>query len=348
MVYLNTKTKYALLIFIISIIIVIILINPSFDNTYATRGKILAKNTFIIRTNTSGGVETFSIDNASGQVEKYSIYSFQRGDVVDYRLINKSGSIFEGDTLAVFASNRFFETENEIALTISELEGTLTILTTGEKEEILNEMRSRVSFAEKQLETQNKLYERSKLLLEKNIISQQEFDIVEGQLELYKIDLSIKKQMLADAETGSKPEAVFALRQQIEAARNLGEALKNRIERLKVIAPFTGKIQTYENNDTLLIVNSISNTVVKFAIPAAKLNQINIGDEILIQTLSDPILTEIESIDENTFFYAGEPYLKVTSKPFIFSDKLALNSVVNCNLSIGSITLIDYIIENVN
>lgn len=301
-----------------------------------------------MRSNASGGVESFLINNQSGQVEKYSIFNFDRGDIVDLMLFTSNTLVNKGDTIASFSSSRFSETLIEVNLTLAELKGELNVLESGEKKEVVAEMKSRLSVAQKRLETQQKIYSRAENLLERQIISQEEFDIIEGQLELYRAETQVAKDALTVVQSGSKEEEINAVLMQINSAEKYAERLKGKIGRSEVISPIDGKIQTYANNDTLLVINSLNELVLTLPIPASQLNNFEIGNQVTIDTKYSEITLTVKTINENIFYYNREPYLKIVTGSFVSEDKIPINSVLNCMVENGDVDLITYLKNVIN
>lgn len=348
MVYLSTKTKITAIITLVCLAILILVLNPSFQSSFEGRGKIYPGKVFFIRTNTSGGIESFLTDNLKGRVEKYSMFNFDRNDVINFELFQKDRFVEKKDTIAVLSSNIYLERIEEIKLKLAEFEGELEVLSSGERNELIDEMKLRVDYAEKQLEIQQKIYERSKKLLSRNIISQEEFDITEGKLDLNRIEVNIAAQMLKAAKAGSKKEEINSIRKQINAAENLIAMLENKSQQLKITAPFDGEIQSYENNDTLLTVKSVNNKILILPIPANRMNQIEIGSSVFLETTEVESQLKIKTIDDNIFYYNREPYFKVISEPFDIDHKLPPNGVVSCFVDLGKIDLRTYLLKLMN
>lgn len=348
MVFLSTKTKVLVLIAIVCICILILIWNPSFSTSYESRGKILPKKVFLLRTNASGGLESFVVNNQSGQVEKYSVHNFDRGDIVEFNLPGNRNEVSKGDTLGLVTSNLFSNKINEINFTLTELEGDLEILASSEKEEIIEEMKLQVSLAEQQVETQKKIYERAGKLLERELISKEDFEIIEGQLELYRIEVLIAEEILSAALSGSKEEEIEAVKQKIKAAQKIKNKLSERLEKLKIISPLAGKLQTYANNDTLLTVNSTGEYILTLPVPVSNLSKIGKGDKITVNTEYGDITVTIGTIEEYIFYYGGNPFFKIVSQSFAMEEPLPVNSIINCTIEFGNVDLITYLNNIIN
>ena len=345
MIYVDNKMKIAGAIIALIVLAIIAVINPEVSSTLDTQGKILPAKQFLIRTNGSGSIESLLVDNIVGQVENYSVFNFQRGDVIDFNPELKQGTISRGDTLVRLLSNRFIESLDQIALEISEIESMLAVSSAGRKPEVEEEMRQRVVYAEQKIATQNDIFERAKLLLEKQIISQQDFEVEKGKLELYKIELSISKQMLASAEAGSKPEQISALRKQLSVARNLSNVLRTKMSRLNIISPINGIPLRYANNDTLVTVNSVEDFVITMPVLYDDLSNVKLHSNIYfkIPGSDSTINAEITGIDKNIFFVSGVKYFRVYSNINLPRNLFAAGALVLCTIETEKMGLLQYL-----
>lgn len=335
-----TKPKI-FFITLLLVIIVIIFIPVKLPVSINSTGKLLPFQTWTLAKGTAGRLITSLNDNSTGINNEFSVTQFERGDAVQFKLnldVLRKEQIERGDTIGYVISN---EIEKDIEKLKGELEtakASLTVQTSSEKESVIEAEKNKLTFAEKELEEQTKIYERKKKLFERDLISLQEFESDEARYELAKINISIAQERLRTVQSGAKEEEINFAASQIRALENEITVLRKRYESNNIVSPITGIVNRTFSADTLITINDLSNCVVIAPIEWSDINKINVDQEVLVSSseVDEIINGKIVTIDNSVSTLNGLQYVLVT----IFSEEkitqLKPGLFVDCKISCGS------------
>ena len=176
--------------------------------------------------------------------------------------LSSGASIDKNDTVAIIYSN---ENERQIENLKGEIDAakaSLSLNLTGEKEAVIDQEIKNLDYAVKQADEQKKVLDRFKVLYEKGLVSQEEYEISKGTYDLYLINIAISKARLKTVETGAKQEQIEFLKTQINSMENELAILQKRFKGFTVTAPINGVVSRKTNSDTLMVISDISEYVL--------------------------------------------------------------------------------------
>lgn len=344
-----SKNKIILLVTII-ILIIILFLPIEIPVSVESKGKLLSFQTWTLAKGTDGRLITSLNDNSTGINNEFSVTQFERGDAVQFKLnmdVIEKGEVSKGDTIGYVISN---EIEKDIQKLMGELEtarASLSVQESSEKESVIEAEKSKLVFAEKELEEQIKVYDRKKKLFERDLISRQEFEADEARFELAKINISIAKGRLRTVQSGAKEEEINFANSQITALENEIRILQKRFESNNIVSPIDGEIIRTFSSDTLLTINDLNQNIVLVPVKWKNLKNIQIDQEVSISSDGvDEIITgRILNID-NTVKSAGSiQYVLVTVLSEAKLEELKVGLLVDCNISCGKETPLNMLLE---
>ena len=202
------SSKHFLSFGALAVILVGILFAPiRLPQTVDVPGRILSAREWVVRMDDGGVVVTTLTDRIAGAVSSASVLETTRGDAVRLelsRLVRPGERIHAGDTLAKIRSN-------ELERLIAELEGgarsaeaSLLSTTTGQKEAVVHGASQQLERARRNEDALRAVLARQKLLFEKGLIAEQEYELAEKQATLATMDVSIAGANLRALSTGDK------------------------------------------------------------------------------------------------------------------------------------------------
>ncbi len=345
----DNKTKiYIGLSFVI--IIAIIFLPIELPQTVNSKGKLISYQTWTLEKGRDGELIASLTDNSTGLRNEISVTQFDRGDAFQFKLnkdlINK-GNVTSGDTIGFLISNVI---EREIQKLKGELETTKALLrvqSSSEKESIIEAEKKQLSFAEKKLDEQEKIYNRKKQLFEKELISQQEYEADAARYELAKINIEIAKEKLKTVQSGAKEEKRNFTTSQIKALENEIYVLQKRFESNNITIPISGIVNRTFSKDTLLIVNDISKAVVTVPVKWSEFRKLNLNQNVLISALGidEEIIGEVIEIDNSVKMIQNVQYVMVTVLSEEKINYLKPGLIVDCEIDCGYEKLIDKILN---
>jgi multidrug efflux pump subunit AcrA (membrane-fusion protein) len=163
-----------------------------------------AAQKWILTSGGSGQLVTSIINYKNGTNRGYNISQFAREGSMHLTfspLVDTGDFIREGDTIATIYSSETEENLADITGQLATLRATLAVDSNGEKESIVREYELRLAHAREAESNQRLILARQKALLEKNLISQQEYDIAANQESLMVVEIEIARAQLESART---------------------------------------------------------------------------------------------------------------------------------------------------
>ena len=279
------RTQYI----IVCITIVILLLATFFlpvqiPYTVNSVAKILPARQWILSRGNNGEILVSSENFISNKNNTYQITSVERGESMILNLdpMLKNGEVVaEGDTLGtILLSN---QQENLVQLNgeLQVLKASLEVAASGEKRTEIQESEQRLAVAKMELEKQTKIVNRLKESLERNIISQQEYQTEADELNVLAKEVNVRQAELESSLSGEKDEEINLLNKQIDAVENEISFLKEQLASQNlIVAPFSGRIDRTFSNDTLLILSNFETGIACIPVPLEDAVYINHGETV--------------------------------------------------------------------
>ena len=236
--------------------------------------------------NVTGTVEAMASTVLSSEVDGYlAELSVDEGDAVT-----------EGQVLAQIRALPYrFVLDQAEALARAD-EERLRELRQGTRAEDIAMAKANFAKAEVAAEIANKNYTRSQSLLDKKIISVEEFDEAHERWEEAQAVLEVEKATYERALAGSREEEIAAAEARAAASRAQAAVAKDRLERTTIRAPFDGVITAKHTEvgswmsvgEGVFDLDTTSRVRVRVDIPETYYGQIVIGSEMTITFDSVP------------------------------------------------------------
>lgn len=248
----------------IVIMLAVILIPLEIPHSISTQGKMLPAKSWVLLRNDNGMIVSVLRDNRTGNVQRYDITHLERGDALSFTLSDRlaSGFVDAGDTVAWTYST---DIEYEIATLRGALEvaeAAYASAATGEKPSLVREAEQRLQYARKAEEEQRAVFRRQAELHRKDLISDEEYERAEDQLDMLRINVSIAEAHLAVVSSGLKEADVLHRKKEIEAIRGELRAMERRLALASHVAPLSGRIRPLRAPDTLLVIDDDTETLL--------------------------------------------------------------------------------------
>lgn len=332
------------------VLIIILLIPVKIPYSITTMGKVFPLRDFMLIKSTAGSISSQQFNYLKGINEKYNLFEFERGDAVEISVAHTliSGSpVYTGDKIASVYSNTL---EKDLVELNSQLEteiAQLDVFLKGEKESAIQLEEKRVSYAQKQIETQETLHSRNKILFDQNLISQEDYELSASALELFKLNYEIAKQSLKVVSSGAKPEEISLVKKRIDGLREIISELQNKFNHYSIMAPFNGIVKRTFSADTMLILQDTSSYILILAIESEHRDKLDIGQKVFISLPAKDFKTEsvISAID-NSFYTINQNSVFFVSTKIDNSGKskyLLPGALAECEIVCESILIRDYI-----
>lgn len=266
-------------------LLIFILLPIKIEYTIDSAGKVVPAREWSLIRGTDGNLITSLLNNKNGITDNYSVTQFQRGDAAKIEINNRisTGSLISpNDTIVKIFSNDINKEIAELRTELNSEEAMLNVLSSMEKKEIIETEKENVVYAGRQLIEQQRLYERKKKLFEGNLISREEYEIAEGAVALFKINLDIAKQRLAVVESGAKPEEINMVRAKINDLRNEISILQKKMSDHIILSPVPGVVCRSFSADTLLTVQDIEELIILIPVQVKEIKELKLNQGVRV------------------------------------------------------------------
>jgi hypothetical protein len=213
--------------------------------TFRSTALIHPEKKWSLRTDMDGNFFGETKNFKTGAIESSTGFRFERGDIATLSINNyiiNNAVVAIGDTLGYLYSRRVEERIQQLENLLAVEQRQLSSSTTGEKVEIINNLRQKMLLAGQQFDLAKKNYERAQVLFQDSVITANQFDQVESQYLTTKINIDITKSEYEIALTGEKPEMISLIREKIERYKREIEFLEETAQQYFLISPISGKL----------------------------------------------------------------------------------------------------------
>lgn len=275
-------------------------------------------------------------------------FIFNRGDVVNLKINTsiKHGEFVEsGDTIGVIHSANLEERLAELKGNLTKANATLKSNETGEKQSLIKEATQNVVLAKLKVSEQEKIVSRMKKLLEKNLVSQEEYEIAENRLALYKTEVKISEAQLNTVSTGVKKELLEQIKAEIKLYQKQLSILNNKKKNYNLISPINGKVNRFFDSDTLLLIQDLSTMIICLPFKLYHCQDVIIGQKVLffLPGLSLKHYAKIVRIDSTVKLSNNQQTMYAYAEINKPNTTIYPGMTVKCKIFCGNINIFEYI-----
>ncbi|MBI5470799.1 MAG: hypothetical protein HY961_00495 [Ignavibacteriae bacterium] len=316
-------------------------------------GKVLCAQEIVITLSTDGGIVSSVINRTTGLTQHYAAAQFTRGDAMQFaphRKIAVGSTVHRGDTIGVVQSS---ENDRELERLRGELDGavaTLATTVTGEKQSIVDEARQQVEYARTRAEELKSVLARSKLLYEKGLTAQQEYELADRRASIAHIDVSIAESRLTSVSTGAKKEQAELVRSQIKSLQREIAVLESRKRSYSLLSPLSGVVMQVGAADTLLVVSDTTDYVVVMPVPLRERQSVGSARHVSLSASEvDAIPPAIMiGVDKTIHMLNGQQVVLATAQLEKSGGELLHGLLARCSIECPSLAASEYVNRKVH
>lgn len=215
-----------------------------------------------LRAKVAGTVDNFTIQSGQGVVKDQLMAQIVRNDLVAQR---------ERDELATLKA-----------------EAQLADLTSGARQQEIDEVAAAVNLAQAEYEKVSADYRRAEQLFQQQALAEAEYRHVEAQLKMADSRLAAAKAKLATVQSGSRENLINAARIELERNKAILKATEAQLADTKVHSPINGTVLTtnVEAGEFVPLGSSLATVVnlddmwIKVYVPTDQLTKIKLGQQV--------------------------------------------------------------------
>lgn len=311
-------------------------------------GKIYPAKQWVLFAGSNGQIMNTQIDLVAGVSHVYQSREFTRGDDVRFKInpeILTKSIIQKNDTVGVIYSNETMMQLNAARRDLAVKEAQLENYLTGLKEEDILLAEKKLRFAEIDADMQQKEYDRQKELHEQDVIADQNFDNQMRMAQLKQAQVEINKAELESARTGEKPETIELVKAEIEKIKTRIDDLETKLEMQTIVSPITGIFQNSYAADTLMIIESMDELIIKMPVSLKDRVRVFPGQKVTSTVLGQkqPFESEVVHMSNHISVSGGRQTFIVTAAIKKYESELLPGVVFRGKMEAEKILLRDYV-----
>jgi hypothetical protein len=344
----NLITKNLIWILLISAFFFIYFVPIKISSDIPVSGKVFPARKWMLFAGTNGQVMTTQIDLIAGVSNVFETREFSRGDNVRFEILPEillKPMIKKGDTIGLIYSN---ETKMLLNAARNELRVQKAILKSsqsGDKKEAIALAEKELEYARIDAQSQLSTFKRNKVLFEQKVITVQEFEDQQRLLELRQAEVEIKQADLQNIVTGEKPEVIEQIKAEIEKIESELKDLENKQEMQTIISPLTGIFHNSFSSDTLMVVESMDDLIIKMPVNLKDRHRVFAGQKVkaTILGMKKSFHSEVVHISNHIRVSGGKQTFILTASILTSEAELLPGVVFSGKLEADQILLRDYL-----
>lgn len=340
------KNLFWLLLIAVFFIIYFVPIHVSSD--IRITGKVFPAKQWVLFAGSNGQIMNTQNDLVAGISNNYETREFSRGDDVRFEInpeILKKSIIEKGDTIGIVYSNETNMMLNSSKMQLQVKQALLQTLQTGEKNEAIILAEKELEYARIDAENQRMTFNRQKELYDQEVITEQDMEDQQRLLNLMETKVKIKEAELQVINTGEKPENIRLIEAEIEEIESTIADLDRKKEMQTIISPVRGIFRNSSSSDTMMIVESVDELIIKMPISLKDRSRIYVGQTANCTVYGQNISfqSEVVHISNHISAVGGKQTFIVTAEIKSENEIVLPGIVFKGKLEGGEILLRDYV-----
>lgn len=302
------------------VLLLVVSLFVKFETTLKGPGRFVASSEWTVVQVEQDKVQSVLISNGVKQQHDIQLFHFNRPDYVQVQLqpgLNVGSWVEKGTLIASISSH---EDQLRLASLYGELQqaqANLNALSTGAKTALQEEMQRAVEYAQTQLEAYEPILQRHKDLFEQQLISEQEYDTVRAQYDLYKIEKELQEARLQAAKTGEKQEALDIFQAQIQSISDQLDILQEKSQAETIRSPISGIVVRPDRNlGEIIHICNTDTMVIQMPVKASDIPSVQLGMTLTAkaQGASENFRMLVSGISHNSTLINLQPMFMVMAE----------------------------------
>ncbi len=310
--------------------------------------KALPVRQWIMVKNIDGSLTAALNNHLTGAISQAESYEFDRGDLVNMHFLN--GSVKTGEPVVSISSNRLSE---QLVALRTELEvetANLKVIATGEKQELIRQLRQEVNLAKSELDLYQKQLNRARQTYAEGLISEQELEIAENAFDQAEVRIRVAEEALKVADTGEKSEAREMAASRIASLREQINFLEKKETQYAIPAPFDGRVrfeQSILEGDRLFLEDTTA-SILFIPVKLKDVQFIEPGQNITLTWIDQSRTFESKVLEvSNQVELVNLDQLVITVKALTYEKNLASGLPIRCRINCGNVRVLEFLRRSV-
>ncbi|MFH1336623.1 MAG: efflux RND transporter periplasmic adaptor subunit [Candidatus Zixiibacteriota bacterium] len=256
--------------------------------------EIKALESFNLRTLSDGTVLS---DLFRGGAEEKKSVNYLKLFTTDFTTLNlvtkvKEGQkVDSGQTVAELTSPSYYSNLLQVKENLRRAKDNYNLLQKGARKESIQQAKDKVAQIESELSLKEKELNRYKELIDKKLISKQEWEKVQTEYSILSNQLKIAQNDLKIMKNGSRPEELSMADTEIKRWQERLEFLEGQVSDSQIKSPIQGTVTSISSDGNLLSISNIDTIRVMIQVSEKDLDVLREGQRVKLKVQSYPFLS---------------------------------------------------------
>ncbi len=259
--------------------------------------EVEAGSRFIVTSSVGGTLETMLMEGpgAAGidnpERRERSVLQATQSDfsVVAYGLrVDEGDSVAIGDTLVVLSSNRYLATLAATEAKRDRIAAERNLLLSGPKQDAVKELHAEIQEAAATVQNRESELQRKKMMYERNLIPENEYETARTELEVAKAQRQAKNSKLALLISDPKAEELAIKEAELGSLEAEIAFLKTQIAASTVLSPISGEAARIERGGVLVEIADIDPVRLHLLVHENDIADVKVGADVALKVRSLP------------------------------------------------------------
>ncbi len=276
---------------VIAIVLIVVFVAIPFPNRVSGQININPIARFDLSMNQYGSLQSSLHFGGKSPDDKMSIMQMNANDLGLLNLaplVQDGEDVRPGDTLAILTSNQISQEILAARAELQSLEGQLMLLKAPPKQEEIDEAQSKVQAAKAAYDKSLKDYNRAKELYDKSLISSEQLDNAQSQMDIDRANWQTAISALDVLNSAPRREEEIIVEKKIESQKARLEFLQMQGDARIITAPISGVVFRNPSEKSLLSV--IDDSTVEVLIPVSdfEIGRVEMGQDVSVKIRTYP------------------------------------------------------------
>lgn len=336
-----------LLVLLVLTIFLPIRVRYSFEAT----AKIYPVREWKIMRGTEEGIWSQTYNYETDALGDFKNYRFERGDIAELEIrkdLRFDAPVNRNDTIAAIES---FFIQNEIVglqnLRDQEI-ANLNVVTTGEKESLVEQAERQYNYARQQLDLEKKNFARQERLFRDSVITPADFDMYENAMKLAEINTQVAYDQMIALSTGEKAPVIVYTEQKILSYTKEIERLEKQKAQYTITTPIEGILSYNTELGGILKVSDNSRLLLKIPVAYQHSSYLDKLHKVTFSTPDNKITVNatFKGVDQKVNLIQSQQFVIAKAVTEEATPGIYPGMIVQCRIYCDKVRLLEYLKRN--
>jgi hypothetical protein len=340
-----------ILILILILVILTIFLPIRVRYSFMATAKIYPVREWKLSRGTEEGFWSQTYNYETDALGDFKNYRFERGDIAELEIrkdLPFDAPVKQQETVAsiesYFIQNEIIRLQNLRDLEIANL----NVVSTGEKESLVEQAERQYNYAQQQLELEKKNFARQERLYRDSVITPADYDMYENSLKLAEINAQVAHDQLVSLSTGEKDPVVNYSEQKIISYDREIQRLEDQKAQYTIQTPISGILSYDTGIGGILKVIDISRLLLKIPVAYHHSSYLNSLYKVTFSTPDNKITVNasFKGFDENVNLIQNQQFVIARAVTTETTPGIYPGMVVQCRIYCDKVRLLEYLKRN--